>query len=76
VALRPDRLTPQRLARAVQRVLTDPRFGRAAAGCRPGDDQPPVGRTAVDVVERVMARANGWTTEGGVGHRVDQPTIR
>jgi len=56
IAVRPDRLTPKRLAHAVHRVLTEPRFARAAAACRPAPSEPDSDERAVDVVERVMAR--------------------
>lgn len=59
VVLRPDRLTPQRLAEAVHKVLTRPGFARAAAACRPEADQQSSDERAVDVVERVMLQANG-----------------
>jgi UDP:flavonoid glycosyltransferase YjiC (YdhE family) len=55
VVVRPDRLTPRTLARAVHQVLTDPRFARAAATCRPDPEQDDSGDRAVDVIEQVMS---------------------
>jgi UDP:flavonoid glycosyltransferase YjiC (YdhE family) len=59
VEILPGRLTPARLGRAVQRVLADPRFTRAAQACRPGPGEPSSGERAVEVIEQVMARSNG-----------------
>jgi UDP:flavonoid glycosyltransferase YjiC (YdhE family) len=55
VRLRPERLTPARLAHAVHQVLTDPRYTRAAAGARPAAQQRSSPDRAVDVLERVLS---------------------
>jgi UDP:flavonoid glycosyltransferase YjiC (YdhE family) len=57
VKILPNRLTPRRLADAVQQVLTDPRFAHAAGSCRPRPGERGSGDRAVDVVERLMASA-------------------
>jgi UDP:flavonoid glycosyltransferase YjiC (YdhE family) len=63
VAVLPGRLTPKRLARAVNQVLTDPRFTRAAQACRPAPGERHSGDRAVDVIEQLMmADRNQWVT--------------
>jgi UDP:flavonoid glycosyltransferase YjiC (YdhE family) len=48
------RLTPERLARAVHQVLTNPRFTHAAAACRPAAGERSSGDRAVDVIEQLL----------------------
>jgi UDP:flavonoid glycosyltransferase YjiC (YdhE family) len=55
VELLPQRLTPKRLAGAVQQLLAEPRYAQAAAGCRPPPGARSSAELAVDVVERVMS---------------------
>jgi UDP:flavonoid glycosyltransferase YjiC (YdhE family) len=60
VTIRPARLDPQRLARAVHRVLTEPGFARAAAGCQSSNDPngpEHSGDRAVEAIERVTVTA-------------------
>jgi UDP:flavonoid glycosyltransferase YjiC (YdhE family) len=59
VEILPSRLTPARLARAVRRVISEPRFARAAQACRPAPGEPSSGDRAVDIIEKAMARSNG-----------------
>jgi UDP:flavonoid glycosyltransferase YjiC (YdhE family) len=51
----PSRLSPQRLVRAVHRVLTEPGFAQAATGCRPVPGARSSADLAVDAVERAMS---------------------
>jgi UDP:flavonoid glycosyltransferase YjiC (YdhE family) len=53
IEILPTRLGPQRLARAVRRVLTEPGFAAAAAACRPAAGARSSADRAVDVIERV-----------------------
>ncbi len=66
VRLIPQFLTPARMAKAVFRVLEDPRFAAAATSCVPARDAATSGDRACDVIERLMAvrprSARGGTT--------------
>ena len=58
VAIRPTRLDPKRLARAVHRVLAEPGFTAAAQACRSANGPGDSGDRVIDAIERVMV--TGW----------------
>jgi UDP:flavonoid glycosyltransferase YjiC (YdhE family) len=57
VAIPPQKLTAERLAAAVRRVLDDPGYARRAARCVPPPSAASSGRRAVEVLERLLATA-------------------